>query len=346
MNRNWKDFLLGRGAVIDERQEVRFGPCSADVGKALCAVSDHGLLSVTGSDAERFLQGQATCDMKTVCESRTSLGAFCNPKGRVVTTFRAMKCGDGYLLLMPAALLPALKQRLQRYVLRSDVELENVSDRWCLLGLYGDSLAFSVLGGALPQATEEAALYDGAIIVKVPAGKPRYLIIADADKAAEIWRRCCQTENFTECGTAFWRHQDILNGLPAVTPETSEEFTPQMLNLDLLGGIGFKKGCYIGQEIIARTHYLGRLKRRMFLARSRTVPAPGTPVYDAESGVEQSVGTVLIACAAGNRCDLLAVLQTTHASGKNLRLHALEGEALELAELPYPIPESAKEESC
>lgn len=344
MNRNWKDFLLSRGAFIDEREETHFEPCSADAGKALCAVSDHGLLSVTGNDAERFLQGQATCDMKSVSETQTSLGAFCNPHGRVITTFRAMKRG-GYLLLMPAVLLPALKQRLQKYVLRSDVGLEEVSERWCLLGLYGDSPPFSVWGGALPQTTGEAALCDGAMIVKVPAGKPRYLIIAEADKATELWRRC-RAENFPECGTAFWRHQEILNGLPVLTPETSEEFVPQMLNLDLLGAIGFKKGCYTGQEIVARTHYLGRVKRRLFLARSRTVPAPGTPVYDAESGVEQSVGTVLIACAAGNRCDLLAVLQLTHASGKNLKLHALDGEALELAELPYPIPESAKEESC
>ncbi|MEN8260902.1 MAG: tRNA-modifying protein YgfZ, partial [Pseudomonadota bacterium] len=160
------------------------------------------------------------------------------------------------------------------------------------------------------------------------------------DRAPAIWQQLCESGGFHECGSSFWRRHEILSGIPTVTSETSEEFVPQMLNLDLLGGISLNKGCYTGQEIVARMYYLGRLKRRMFLIRCPAFTKPGTAIFDAENDSRQSIGTVVQVTFAGEPCYALAVLQISHASTK-LRLDSPRGEPICVAEQPYPHPGSA-----
>jgi folate-binding protein YgfZ len=149
----------------------------------------------------------------------------------------------------------------------------------------------------------------------------RNLIIAGADNAQALWEKQVKL-GFQPEDSAQWRYLDIISGIPWLTAETSEEFIPQMLNLDKLGGISFNKGCYTGQEIVARTHYLGKAKREMFLAECDvlTPPEPNSIIIDDSAGTEQSVGKVLYAQNGQNTCKMLVILQISDTTAYNLRL--------------------------
>jgi folate-binding protein YgfZ len=232
-----------------------------------------GLLAASGKDAAKFLQGQATCDVLRLPENRSTLGAFCTAKGRVVALFRAFRADDAYFLSLPSELLETVRKRLSLYVLRSDARIEDASARFAAFGAGGPAI-LAKLG--LPETMEEneSSVRDGWIALRVPsAGPPRLMILARAERAEEC-ARMLEAADCAPADEALWRLEDIRAGLPTVQAATSEAFLPQVLNLDRLGGIALDKGCYTGQEIVARTHYLGHLKRRMFRFAGVEGPAP------------------------------------------------------------------------
>jgi folate-binding protein YgfZ len=233
------------------------------------------VLTVSGKDAAQFLQGQITCNVHVVTATHSSLGAMCNPKGRAISTFLLVKSGDDFLLILPKELLETVKKRLSMYILRSKVTLTNSSDSLCLLGFIEPSTdAF--------LATHEQ---DG--VVRIHMGN-RYLVIADENNAPDIVAQGFQANN-----SAQWKTLDILGRIPWLTTATSEQFIPQALNLDKLGGISLTKGCYTGQEIVARTHYLGKAKRALFVAECPAeTPEANASIMDANG---QVVGNVLLA---------------------------------------------------
>jgi folate-binding protein YgfZ len=203
------------------------------------------------------------------------------------------------------------------YVLRSDVTLTDSSNELCLIGLCDPAIEAEPLFGTVQQDTIAVNLSN------------RYLVIAEADKAIALWSERVNHQSFQPEDSDQWRYLDILSGLPWLTIETSEEFIPQMLNLDKLGGISFKKGCYTGQEIIARTHYLGKAKRAMFLAECNTLtaPKPNSTIIDDSTGTEQSIGNILLAqrsrVSQENKetiFKMLVVLQIADAENYNLKL--------------------------
>ena len=321
----WQQFLTARGVLAEEGLE-----------DSVCAVDEPGVLAVSGEDAVTFLQGQVTCDIRTISETHSSLGAFCNPKGRVMSLFRVVRMAEVLYLLMPAELLPLIQKKLQMYVMRSKVELQDVSDQFCFLGITGHCNATinQLTGIVLPERVNHAVTDQGQCIVRVHGERKRYCLMTHMESAKIIWESLVASEQFSECNSSVWEQSEVTASIPLICKATSEVFVPQMLNLDQLEGISFKKGCYTGQEIVARSHYLGKLKRRLFRLQGDQGPMPtvGTAVYGNPRKPEQSIGQVIRVAGKTGHYELLAVLQTECVKDEiKIRLFNPEGVLLKIA---------------
>lgn len=321
MNQNWKNFLLSQNATFKSDTDITFPAIVDDNDKTIYPVAHLAVLTVSGKDAAKLLQGQVTCDVNELTDTKSSLGALCNPKGRAITTFLLIKTSDAFLVILPEELLETVKKRLQMYILRSAVTLTDSSNQLCLMGLSVPAMLAEPLFNTTQQDN---------ITVNFSTTHPRYLVIADTDKAIALWSERVDNQQFKPTNSDQWRYLDILSGIPWLTAETSEEFIPQMLNLDQLGGISYNKGCYTGQEIVARTHYLGKTKRVLFLAEceSTTLPAPNSAIIDNSTDTEHSIGKVLLAQRAQIAAEsavttvkMLIVLQVSDSDTYNLSLN-------------------------
>ncbi|MFZ9609513.1 MAG: YgfZ/GcvT domain-containing protein [Methylococcales bacterium] len=321
MNQNWKNFLNSVKASFEYNDVIAFPTRSNHYEKLIYPITQLAVLTVSGKDAAKLLQGQITCNINDINETKSSLGALCNPKGRTITTFLLIKTTDAFLMVLPKELLESVKKRLQMYILRSAVTLTDSSETLCLIGLSDSTTQPTGL-----FATSQL----GIISINLSTNKNRQLVIADADKAIELWSKRVDNEDYHPENSDQWLYQDIVSGIPWLTTETSEEFIPQMLNLDQLGAISFNKGCYTGQEIIARTHYLGKTKRTLYLAEchSAFTPKPNSTIIDNSSGTEENIGKVLIAQRSTtltplelNKIKMLIVLQANENETYNLALN-------------------------
>jgi folate-binding protein YgfZ len=305
----------------------------------LCPLPGTGLLAVSGRDAPSFLQGQTTCDMLKLAPERTNLGAMCNPKGRVIALFRAFQRDGLFYLLLPRELVAAVRKRLHMYVLRADVQIEDVSGKWTIFGIGGARLESNLeaIGIPCPANLNDIVCQAECCSIRIPAAAAdRVLIMVRHENAEALRAKLEDGTRFASTTPARWRLEDIQVGIPSVGPAISEEFVPQMLNLDLLGGISFSKGCYTGQEIVARTHYLGNLKRRMFRLQSTGAiePEPGDPIYPARRET-QSAGMVVVAAPAEQGThQMLAVLNVAQAEHGDLWLRRSGDSKLSLLLLP------------
>lgn len=297
-----------------------------------------GLIAAHGPDSAAFLQGQLTCDVRQVTPEHSLLGAYCSPKGRALACGRLFQRQEAYFLALPAELIAPTLARLAKYRLRAKTRLEDASAELARLGLAGadaESWLAERISSAIPQLPVNGVLTtDHVTVIRLPGPTSRFELHGPAQALAALWENGAQV--ITPVGAEVWRLLAILAGAPAVYSTTVEAFVPQMLNLHLLGGISFQKGCYTGQEIVARTQHLGKLKRRMYLARvdSPTPPQPGDPLFSPEAGPGQNAGQ--IADAAGHPdggyavlvvalidCAERGTLQLADASGPVLRLEAL-----------------------
>ena len=268
------------------------------------------IITVSGADSAKFLQGQLTCDINALTEFQSSLAAFCNAKGRVITILLALKTTDGFLLMLPTSLLDKVLKKLQMYVLRSTVQISPAISSSQLLGLICPFPAPD--GNAV--ADDIRRVYGAeTIFIKHPVDDQRCWCIVDNSKASP------PTESAAD--STAWQFLDIAAGLPWFDEPQSELYTPHMLNIDGLGGISFTKGCYTGQEIVARTHYLGKAKRSLLSATCQELtdrPSSGLAVLDADS--RQTVGRVLNAASFAGSSRLLLVLQNDDAHINRLQL--------------------------
>jgi tRNA-modifying protein YgfZ len=316
MNQRWKNFLLESHAVFESDRHIVFSSAAEESHRQIYPLIGFDVLRISGKDAAKFLQGQMTLNINDIRESQGGFGAFCNPKGRVITTFLLVKHNDGFLVIMPTELQASVKKRLQMYILRSDVQISECSDEYCLIGVrYLDD---SIISNApLFTANQQE---NGIIAISLP--KNRNLVIAETEKSFSYWSERVSKQQFQPGNSDVWRYLDIISGIPWINTQTSEEFIPQMLNLDKLGGISFNKGCYTGQEIVARTHYLGKAKREMFLAESIMPgsPEPNLAIID-DADTEVVVGRVIQAQNQKNICTMLIVLQLSDSSIHNLKLN-------------------------
>ncbi|MCK4841492.1 MAG: folate-binding protein YgfZ [Methylococcales bacterium] len=316
MNKNWIDFLKSNNATITDSSDIHFSDSPSSLDNSITAVSHLSIIKVTGKDASQFLQGQLTCNINELTESNSFFAAFCNAKGRAISTLLIIKAADSFLLILPKVLIEKVIKKLQMYILRSDVQLIDDSDELCLTGLTTDKTDLL----SLPDNAFDV-FQNTDIIIKLPANKHRFLIIACAEQSISTWKTVIDKNAISMINSESWRYQDILAGLPWLTDTTSEEYIPQMLNIDKLGGISFKKGCYTGQEIIARTHYLGKAKRELLLAECGSTELLDNNILVISDNNEQSLGKVIAIQANNNHCIMLIVMQTIDPELKNLRLN-------------------------
>ncbi len=341
MNPDWRSFLDTRGARFGPDDRVLLDPpwaVGADPGRcALFDLSHLGLIAVAGADAETFLQGQLTNDIRQLSATHSQLSGHCSPKGRMLASFRVMRIGDAIVLQLPLERLPDALKRLRMYVLRARVTLEDASDRWVRIGVAGDEVSerLARLGLVVPEGENDLAQTDGVTAVRLPAPLPRFELIGDVERLGAIWDAlspACRPGD--EDG---WALLDIRAGIPTVYAATADAFVPQMANMQSLDGVSFNKGCYTGQEVVARMQYLGRLKRRMYLGEveSPMPPRPGDQLDSPGSGSEQGAGRVLDARPVGaDRYELLAVVEIEAAEGGEVRLGP-GGPVLRLRPPPY-----------
>lgn len=324
----------------------------------VCVLTEFGLISATGPEARTFLNGQLTNDVLKLAENSVQLDGYCTAKGRLLASFIEWPVADGIHLAVAADLATPIAKRLSMFVLRAKLKIADVSAHHIALGIQGAGVAVALgqLGLEAPRPWT---------LSRAPTG----VALGLPDRSAE-WPRAMVWIPRSELDSALsvlglpivssqgWRDADIQAGLPRIVRSSSELFVPQMVNFDLIGAVNFKKGCYPGQEVVARSQYLGKLKRRMFKARAQSLAAPGDDVL--ATGSTEPVGKVVMAARSHDlpglgsvvapagaahalsgastppsSVSMLVELQTAAALGVELRVN---GTIIELEALPYEVP--------
>ena len=326
--KQWQDFIAAQPDTLTEENFI-------------CDASALGLILVTGDDAPHFLQNQLSNDIDLIDESSHQLSAYSTPKGRMLGVFRVIRVSNGYILVTARATVPSLLERLYFYVLQSQVNLADASDHFARFALQTDSAALAghpLLAGEPGRTLQNDSLI--SIQLEPLGSQRRYLVLClDGGEAIGLWREFA--EQIEPAGFRAWRLADIRAGIPSIYPETAEAFVLQMANLTALGGVSFRKGCYPGQEIVARMQYLGKLKRRMFLARIETaqLPQPGDEMVAKDRQAADGSGKVVD--AAFDRtglCHCLYIARIDKAEAGELRLLSQPDSRIENRDLPYPFP--------
>ncbi|HEY5994508.1 MAG TPA: folate-binding protein YgfZ [Gallionellaceae bacterium] len=342
MNQSWHDFLSTCHAQFQDGVVQHFGDAAGELaaaqdGTVLCDLGQFGVLKVTGEDAQSFLQNLLSSNVKDVTSSKAQLSSFNTAKGRMLATFLIWQSGADYFLRLPRSLSAAMQKKLSMYVLRSKVKIADASDELVCLGLAGkgtNTLARESFA-AVPEEAMGVAVSANASLIRLDAS--RLLIVTTPGQAPALWKSLnCGAR---AAGAPCWDWLDIRAGIPVILPATQEQFVPQMANLELIGAVNFKKGCYPGQEIVARMQYLGRLKQRMYLAHvpGGAAPQPGEMLYSADMEGQHSGTVVNAAPAPGGGYDLLAVVQISSRESQTVHLGGLQGATLEFQQLPYPL---------
>lgn len=291
---------------------------------SLINLSDQlGIIKITGQDSAKFAQGQFSCDVQEINPSLSRLGCHCTPQGRIIAIFRMLKWQNDYLLTLPKNLIAEFLAHLKKYAAFFKCSLSDSSEDFLLSGLMnpGDEKA------ELPLNRDEALTTENKLIVK--HSDLLYLILSEKN-----------TEAQSEDSLTYkdWQLASIRAGIPWVYPSTKELFLPHRLNLQCLNAISFSKGCYTGQEVIARTHYLGKLKYHMYpiLVDTRDNIQPGTEIINNVSG--QAVGEIVDACENENHAyECLAVLPNDLSQHEQLRIGNKEGPSFTRLPLPYAL---------
>lgn len=344
MNESWVEFLRTQGAVFADGRVTDFGQPererqAARDGDVVIDLTHLALFRVGGRDGATFLNGQLTNDIQHLDATHSQLSAWCSPKGRVLALFRVTELDHSYLLQLPAALRDDVIKRLRMYVLRAKVEIETVDDALVHFGVAGPDIPARLRDtiGQVPTEANRVCASNGLVCVRLHGTIPRFEIIGPPETARALWSEL--TTHATHAGAGAWDWLDIVAGVPTVLPQTSDAFVPQMANLDLIDAISFDKGCYTGQEIVARVHYRGRVKQRMYRAHVHGIdtPQPGDSIF--APGVETTTGTVVVAAASPDQGhELLAVIHSDSVARGEMHLHRMDGPPVTIEPLPYPLP--------
>lgn len=337
---SWQDFLRTQGANFADD-----GTVLVDGGDAIGALSTSavlvplahvGVIGFSGEATVDFLQGQLSSDVKQLAVPGSQYSSYSTPKGRMLASMLLIKLTDAVQLLMPRSLVPAMQKRLSMYILRSKTQAADLSDAIVLLGLAGpNALALSqaVWGDAAP-AVGSVRQVDGGWLAALPGD--RLLVGLTEQVATAVWHQLTAA-GAVVAGSDVWTLSDIRAGIPWVEPATQEALVPQMANMELIGAVSFKKGCYPGQEIVARTQYLGKLKRRTYRVASPVAMQAGQSVFSPEMNGQPS-GLVVQAAPAEKGWEALVAVQIASLA-HGLHLDDMSGPELAVLPLPYTVGE-------
>ena len=380
MNTDWHSYLTQHGATIEAGIVQHFGDPAVErnasaQGTVCCDLSQFGTLRVSGEEAQSFLQNLLSNDIHEVRRSRAQLSSLNTAKGRLLATMLIWRESEDYLLQLPRVLCESVRKKLSMYVLRSKVRVTDSSDEIISLGISGTnaqeilrnqfgelpheqltltilpdpSVSFRTKGSVEGEdsisrkASASSARTDILIGNVMRISGTRWQINTSAPHAAALWTTLSQ--HAQPVGSTCWDWLNIRSGIPIILPQTQERFVAQMVNLELIGGVNFKKGCYPGQEIVARMQYLGKLKRRMYLAHldyqahldSSDVPQAGDELFSADMEGQASGMIVNATPAPGGGYDVLASVQTSSHETQTVHWRSLQGMALQFLLLPYPL---------
>jgi tRNA-modifying protein YgfZ len=329
MQEQWQNFLKEQGATIEDNGAINFKISDIEITKTELAspLANFTILAISGNDRHTFLHGQFINDLNLIEKPGAQLSAWCNPKGQVITNFIIINTGISYLLLFKQDLKEFVQKRLSMFVMRSDVTIENITESSPIIGM-ANTKDLSALGENIPTNAGEVYAVDGLVIICHPDNSGRYLITG----ITEALTKKLPELHLTLTSSTSWELLDVLSGLPWITSATQEQFLPQMLNLDVLNGLSYQKGCYPGQEVIARLHYRGEVKKRLQLIKTDNELVVGDSVYLDNS--ENKIGTVINSARdpVGNYYGL-AVIELEKESEKLIS----SDKEITLIELPYEI---------
>jgi hypothetical protein len=337
----WTEFLVSQGATLAEGVVVNFGDSAGELAAAesqtvLADLSHYGLIGLVGDDAQTFLHGQITNDLRELNQKSAVFAGYLSAKGRMLANFLVMKRGDDVLVLLPAALREPIQKRLSMFILRSKVKVRDAGSEWVRLGVNGPNASAELtaaLGYDLPDGLMSMAHGEQTFALRL--GDQRFDVFVQADASVALWQKLAAS--CTQVGTPAWDWLMVQAGVPMVLPQTQDHFVPQMANMELLGGVSFTKGCYPGQEIVARSQYLGKVKRRLFLAHVDAQASAGDELYSADFP-DQTAGQIANAAPApGGGCDVLAVVHVSSVEADDVRLQSRDGAKLAFRPLPYPV---------
>jgi len=335
MNSDWQAFLSVQNTQFTELKNTQ--------EEMLFDLSGRALIKVCGEDAESFLQNQLSNDIRNVTETAHQASAWCSPKGRIIVTFQIFKRADCFYLSLSADLLEHVLKKLGMYVMMSKVTLEDATDSMVHFGYAGELQ--KILNDA-PSTSGQTIQHGNLSILRIAGDTPRYEVFSDTlvsdddvdgiNDAKQLWEQCA--ENATAINSNGWHYLNILAGLPDISEASSEAWIPQMVNYIAVGGVDFKKGCYPGQEVVARLNYLGKTKRRMYHLQieSDQLPTIGESIA---SDSDKVAGKILnVAINPAGKVEALAILKIAE-SDKSLTLSNSANKTVAILELPYSLGE-------
>ncbi len=338
----WQDFLQTQGAHIENGAVLHYGDPELELAAAtnstiVADLSQLGMIAFRGDETAAFLQGQLTNDVRALHADAAQWSGYCSPKGRLLGNFLMWRQGEDTCLQLSGDILASVHKRLSMFIMRAKVQARDASDETVRLVVAGKQAMAAVTAamGAVPEAAMQTIAVEMGQVIRV--GEDKFVLSIAPERAADVW--VSLHSSATPVGAPVWDWVRLNAGIPMIVSATQEQFVPQMVNLEVIGGVNFQKGCYPGQEIVARSQYLGKIKRRMFLAHVDAEAAPGDSLYSADFE-GQTTGTVVNAAPApSGGFDVLVVSQVESANTQTLHLKAADGPALSMKPLPYAMPE-------
>ncbi|MBL8420898.1 MAG: folate-binding protein YgfZ [Dechloromonas sp.] len=328
MNPNWRSFLQSADAVFDSGSDeiVNFGDAADELQSArsqtiLVPLTHLGLIAASGDDAKTFLQNQFTSDINHLGADQVQHSAWCTAKGRMQASFLVWREADAFLLIVSGDLEADSLRRLQMFVLRSKVKLAALTGNRLLLGLAGPHAGAALEEAGLPCPVIPMTQTIGEKASVIALGANRYIAVVQPEGVVEMWTKL--TLKARPAGLPAWRWLDVQAGFPLISAVTKEEFVPQMADFERLGGVSFHKGCYPGQEVVARTQYLGKVKRHLYRISSDQPLAAGADLHSPDNPDQACGKIVSSAPSPAGGFEALAVVQSSAAG--NLRLGSHEG---------------------
>ncbi|MBS1157450.1 MAG: folate-binding protein [Proteobacteria bacterium] len=301
-----------------------------------CPVSPAGLLHFSGEETQAFLHGQLSSDIKALDDSSAQYACYSTPKGRMLASFLVFRQGGDYWLQLADELTPALQKRLSMYIMRSKTRCTDASAERALIGVAGPQAAARALALAGIEQLAELSIHHGADFSLIALPGARFQFVTTPDAAPALWQKLLDA-GCVPGGQPLWQLSDIRAGIPWISAATQEEFVLQMANLDLIGAVSFTKGCYPGQEIVARTRYLGKVKRRMYrVSAARDVIAAGQDIFSPEMNGQPSGKILQASPTQTGHWEALVVAQMSSLE-HGLHLDNPAGPELTILPLPYAV---------